>query len=151
MNVAPRECIGKFVSFDCDHGALWAHIVDVIQFNSVNGPREAFVADGMVVRHHGAIQVFHERRVVHIDNLELKNIVSTDDLRKGGEEDEEMFLKLLAADELEGSSLGLASRLRQGGDGRRSEKDERFDDEEDNINFLPGMGPKGPVGPRSRR
>lgn len=118
MDHAPRECLGKNVMFDSDSGALFARVVDIITFNSVNGPREAFITDGMVVRNGNSVREIRGRRVLHIAHLTLKNFVSGktfSELAEAGELDDEFFLRILAADEnYQPSSFELSRRFDKG-------------------------------------
>jgi hypothetical protein len=133
MVINPNDCIGKFISFDCDYGALWAHIVDVITINTIAGKKQVLIADRMVSCLNGQVSVHKNgRHAVHLDKMTPRNVIA--DIRQAAEEDEEMFLKILKMDDRGTTSLELSTRL--------EDQSLPLEEEPDNIGFAPGMGPR---------
>ena len=62
----PQDCIDKFIAFDNDYGALWAHIVSVTETDS---GQVMLVADKTIVRHHGNVHRYQAKRAFYWDAL----------------------------------------------------------------------------------
>jgi hypothetical protein len=98
----PEDAVGKYIAYDCDHGACWAKIDSVAK----SGERTVLITSYMRVRHNMEIQTFTEKRCLFWESLRNAKIFDMNNMSE--EADDALFVELLGSDGDERNASAVA-------------------------------------------